>query len=195
MRRSTLNVLSVAWSTWFGGGAAALALGSSGQRMVFQDLNAEVLQAVTAANVALNARDSVLPSTASLQQRITFVSGAWSQLPQVLKDTGQPLFDVILASEVLYNEEYYDDLMHVLDTLLAPDGVCVIATKRFYFGVGGGTLAFEQALQHHGRLASSTDSAQIQTGSRPCRWSLQRGAVYEDGRSNLREIVVLTREV
>ena len=50
-------------------------------------------------------------------------------------------FDVVIMSEVLYNREYYPGLLdmikHCLDDSVA-DPLVLIATKTFYFGLGGG---------------------------------------------------------
>ena len=68
------------------------------------------------------------------------------------------------------------------DTLPAPDspqgydvaaGVALIAAKSLYFGVGGGTRAFEAAVAADGALVS------------------RRAALFRDGASNVREILEL----
>ena len=57
---------------------------------------------------------------------------------------------------------------------LAVSGIALIASKRFYFGVGGGTYTLEMLVQEAGVLQYDV---------------LQ---VYEDGQSNIREIVRLS---
>jgi hypothetical protein len=56
---------------------------------------------------------------------------------------------------------------------LAPGGVALIASKRFYFGVGGGTYTLQSLVQQDGTL------------------SYEELEVYQDGLSNIREIIRL----
>jgi hypothetical protein len=56
---------------------------------------------------------------------------------------------------------------------LAPGGVALVASKRFYFGVGGGTYTLQSLVQQDGTL--SYDVLEV----------------YEDGLSNIREIIRL----
>lgn len=56
---------------------------------------------------------------------------------------------------------------------LAPGGCALIASKRFYFGVGGGTYSLQSLVEADGRLA------------------YELVQVYEDGQSNIREIIAL----
>ena len=58
---------------------------------------------------------------------------------------------------------------------LSPSGVALIASKRFYFGVGGGTFTLETLVKSANTLSYEV----IQ--------------VFEDGCSNIREIVKLQR--
>lgn len=59
---------------------------------------------------------------------------------------------------------------------LQVDGVALIASKKYYFGVGGGTFELEH-------MAKKSDST--------LRYTLIRS--YDDGHSNIREIVKLER--
>jgi len=59
---------------------------------------------------------------------------------------------------------------------LSATGVALIASKRFYFGVGGGTYTLESLVQANGLL------------------NYEMIQVYQDGASNIREIVRLTRK-
>ena len=54
-------------------------------------------------------------------------------------------FDLILMAETFYNVEYYPSLLSAIDFLLKPDsGKVLIATKTFYFGLGGGLFEWQQ---------------------------------------------------
>lgn len=60
---------------------------------------------------------------------------------------------------------------------LSHDGIALIASKKYYFGVGGGTFDLET-------LASSSTSI--------LKYSLVRA--YEDGQSNIREVIKLVKK-
>lgn len=83
----------------------------------------------------------------------TFVSGDWDDFTQNSLAYGHK-FDVILTSETIYNENYYDKLLKCFDSVLADDGVIYLAAKSYYFGVGGGLRSFEQALLASGEFIS-----------------------------------------
>ncbi|XP_026191979.1 uncharacterized protein LOC34620824 [Cyclospora cayetanensis] len=51
-------------------------------------------------------------------------------------------FDVVLCSEGVYREEAFEPLAHTLLRALDPNGIALVASKRYYFGVGGGSLPF-----------------------------------------------------
>lgn len=155
-------------------GAFALRQGAASAS--FQDLNASVLESITAPTVAINvpAHDSGC---------VHFVAGGWRSLaaelaaaPAAFPAVMNHGCDVVLASEVLYNVDYYRDLCAVLEAVLAPGGVALIATKRFYYGVGGGVVAFQAfAAQPHWRFAVCIL------------------ATIEDGHSMIRDILQLKR--
>ena len=58
---------------------------------------------------------------------------------------------------------------------LAPGGVAYVAAKTYYFGVGGGSLAFTHQVEE-----------QV-----PARMSVTRVAAVDDGMGNKREILEL----
>lgn len=75
----------------------------------------------------------------------TFYSGDWDEFTDTILHTNCK-FDVILTSETIYNEKYYDKLIRCFDTLLTADGTVYLAAKSYYFGVGGGLQSFISAL-------------------------------------------------
>ena len=84
--------------------------------------------------------------------------------------------DVTLCAETIYDARSYPAHVAMLERCVrAPDGVALIAAKRYYFGVGGGTRAFAEALAESG--AFECDVA----------------ATYADGASNVREILRVRR--
>jgi len=114
----------------------ALKLGC--EHAVFQDLNADVLKVMTAANLGLN---DVLPETTSL------VAGDWRSpgLLNMLLNAGvqqSTKFDFIFTCETIYREDCYESLCKVLENCLSRKGFCFVGGKRFYFGVGGSMDSF-----------------------------------------------------
>lgn len=50
-------------------------------------------------------------------------------------------------SETLYNTEYYPSLLNVIENTLKEDGIVIIGSKTFYFGLGGGLYEFQKFLE------------------------------------------------
>jgi hypothetical protein len=46
-------------------------------------------------------------------------------------------------SEVIYNQNNYNKIARVILKLLKLHGVCILANKLFYFGVGGSLFEFK----------------------------------------------------
>ncbi|CEM08685.1 unnamed protein product [Vitrella brassicaformis CCMP3155] len=148
---------------------ALFALQHGAKSCTFQDLNPAVLHNITAPNVALN-----VPSDAS---RCRFVSGDWPSLPRLFASEQLDACDVILSAETLYREEGFGDIAAVLKAGLKTGGVALFASKRYYFGVGGGSVLFSQYI-------ASTCGSDLRVDSE---------SVIEDQRSNVREILRIVR--
>lgn len=72
-----------------------------------------------------------------------------------LNPHGEPerAYDMILSAETVYAPESIAVLADLLAQLLRrPDGVAYVAGKAHYFGVGGGTRVFLEAVRAAGRL-------------------------------------------
>jgi len=63
----------------------------------------------------------------------------------------------------------------IIEAHLSENGVALIASKRFYFGVGGGTLELMELIRQRPILRCEVLE------------------VFEDGHSNIREIISLRR--
>lgn len=85
------------------------------------------------------------------------------------------LFDLILSAETLYSMESCAKVFASIDTHLSDSGLAVIASKMYYFGVGGGTQQLKQLVACSATL------------------EIVQSEVIEDGGSNIREILVLKR--
>jgi hypothetical protein len=55
--------------------------------------------------------------------------------------------DVIIGSELIYNEENYEKIQRVIREWMKPEGCAVLANKQYYFGVGGNTMNFKEYLE------------------------------------------------
>ena len=136
-----------------------------GYSVLFSDYNEFVLRDATVPNIILN-MDSDRPCPnekrewEKVRHCVRCVSGDWMDLSNQLQtgtlgdgsDTScNPLpldgrFDLILAAETTYTEESAKDTAKLLSRHLKVEtGVGLVATKRYYFGVGGGADAFCQA--------------------------------------------------
>lgn len=88
---------------------------------------------------------------------IHLFSGDWDDFTSKLQNAYPSLkYDIILTSETIYNEAYYQKLINIFNLLLKDNGVVYLAAKTYYFGVGGGLRTFETAIQKSGILQSET---------------------------------------
>lgn len=147
-------------------GVCALLLGAA--HVTFQDFNAGVLQRATAPTVAANVD---APSRVGADGAVAYVAGPWGGLPALLLPGS---VDVVLSSETIYAVGSYPALLAAVEHVLAPGGVAVFAAKSYYFGVGGGVLAFADAARRRGFAVHSLRE-------------------FRDGVSNVREVFALVR--
>ena len=127
--------------------------------MVFSDYDADVLERYTR-------RDA-----ARVGGRAFFYGGDWRGLPAALSEGGFGTFDLILSAETAYREDTTHSLVECIAKTLSATGEAVVATKRYYFGCGGGVAALEAEVGRIDRLGCEVV------------WSA------EDGRSNVRDIL------
>ena len=128
-----------------------------GNDVVFSDYDADVLQRYTRVDAARVGGQS------------TFYAGDWRGLPAALTDFGK--FDLILSAETAYREDTTRSLVECVAKTLSVSGEALVATKRYYFGCGGGVAALENEIGRVNRLCCEVV------------WSA------EDGRSNVRDIL------
>mmetsp|Transcript_7513 Transcript_7513/g.15408 ORF Transcript_7513/g.15408 Transcript_7513/m.15408 type:complete len:347 (-) Transcript_7513:139-1179(-) len=167
--------------------------------VVFSDFNDFVLRDVTIPNALLNVcglyqqqgNDSVddSASQALLKQSI-YAGGDWMGLSHKLSNDEVVLpaterlvdeqFDVLLASETTYTTESCQDTAYLMLKHLKVDiGVGLVATKRFYFGVGGGADAFSQA----------ADKVSESSQSHGLRLVVRTIQSYDTGNANIRDLL------
>ncbi|NXF30307.1 MET18 methyltransferase, partial [Nyctibius bracteatus] len=144
-----------------------VALRGKAEKVHFQDYNSTVIEQITLPNAVANCinegnrmssgdkrktskRPSKRPKKAEcLPDALTkcrFFSGGWSEVSQLLLSSNKPFskYDIILTSETIYNPDYYGALHDTLAQLLDKNGRVYLASKAYYFGVGGGIYLFEK---------------------------------------------------
>lgn len=165
--------------------------------VIFTDYNDYVLSDVTLPNIILNTMTSnhseniiLSEKIRYLNQIVTLVSGDWmdvsDQLKPVLISKGcvdntknvHVRFDLILAAETTYTPEASKDTAYLLLCHLKRDGIALVACKRYYFGVGGGSDAFVNAANH--MVLRDED---VHLGLK-----LDLIREYDDGKSNIRDL-------
>lgn len=104
--------------------------------------NKSVLKHITIPNVIAN-----VETTSALNEKCRFYSGDWANYVVETKDDEK--FDFILTSETIYNVLNYDKIINLLKTKLKPNGICYLAAKQQYFGVGGSIGLFKNALSNY----------------------------------------------
>jgi SAM-dependent methyltransferase len=129
------------------------------QQVVFSDYDADVLERYTRVDAA------------RVGGRSFFYGGDWRGLPAALTGDGFGTFDLMLSAETAYREDTTRSLVECIARTLSATGEAVVATKRYYFGCGGGVAALENEIGRVDRLCCEVV------------WSA------EDGRSNVRDIL------
>jgi predicted nicotinamide N-methyase len=171
----------------------------------FTDFNEFVLNA-TMSNIALNIKLSVAGSGQDMEraaeeqlslwlsEHAPLGAGDWNSLSHLLDDAasgkemwflphGLPsdgMFDCILAAETTYSPAAaMDTARFIAKHLKKGTGVAYVATKRYYFGIGGGSDAFREGIRSYSK---TQDEFQVDT--------LQ---VYDNGAGNIRELLRVRR--
>jgi len=125
-------------------------------RLLFQDFNDYVLTNCTAPSLCCNClmrqrefpklvvSASEIKNTSLEVTNFLFVSGDWENC--YFSDKA----DVILTAETIYDVNNYVKLHDLLDRCLASCGTVYVASKAFYFGVGGGTYEWLRFCESRG---------------------------------------------
>ena len=100
----------------------------------FQDFNKEVLDNITK-NYINQLKENL---GLNFENKIKFVDGDWGMFQYDKK------FDIIISGDTLYNNQNYEKIYNLIKNNLNKDGEAYFASKRFYFGVGGGSSEFKQ---------------------------------------------------
>eukprot|EP01039_Chlorochromonas_danica_P002149 gene2149-2344_t len=143
------------------------------EHVTFTDLNNDVIEDFTWPNILLNCpallnccdRDR----SDDGDNKIQCFSGDWKALSEEL---GGKTFDLILSAETLYSPQTCREVAMFLGNHLSPTGCALLATKRFYFGVGGGSHELEDAI-----------------ANQKLDFRVELVATFEDGQSNIRDLL------
>jgi len=105
--------------------------------VAFQDYNCEVIENFTIPTVKSN--------MVAMETHL-YISGDWDSISVYLRENNL-FFDIILSSETIYNQNYYEKICNILQNNLQPNGYALFAAKSYYFGVGGGVLDFTEHIK------------------------------------------------
>lgn len=103
--------------------------------VVLQDYNKDVIEKLTMPNVRLNECP---------QGIIEYSASAWADCEKLFT---AKKYDFVLASETIYRKEQLPDFINAIKHLLAPDGICLVAAKRVYFGLSGSVFDFVEEIK------------------------------------------------
>jgi predicted nicotinamide N-methyase len=172
------NVLELGCGHGLPGIACAL-LGA--KQVVFQDYNPDVLRTLTVPNARANGLMRFDVDKSENDEKKTnchcrFLGGDWGSLAHNSELLVPNSFQVVLCAETVYELSSFGKHVAILKRALAKNknSLCLVAAKSYYFGVGGGSHAFAEALKKDGAF----DVLPIYTVS--------------DGVSNVREILKVT---
>eukprot|EP01052_Picozoa_sp_SAG31_P039709 SAG31_NODE_5565_length_2454_cov_1.963907_1_plen_269_part_00 len=154
-----------------------------GAHVDFLDYNIEVIKQLTIPNVMKNVCDN--ENVTGGMERVRFFAGDWNQLAAIAPAEG---YDLILAADTLYNLHTCKEQARLLhEHLRQPCGIALVAAKRYYFGVGGGTDAFVSSLEESTYL--ETQKQQVMSKK---KWDIEEALIFADGKSNARLIIKAT---
>jgi predicted nicotinamide N-methyase len=164
---------------------------SSRTKVLFADFNDFVLKDVTMANIMLNTEGY---SSEKVAESVVLGAGDWLAMSDQLLAKTQTAttgtlpkngrFDLILAAETTYTAEAAEETAVLLSKHLALGGIGLVATKRYYFGCGGGSDA----------LRSAAAACPVSIEGRSYSLSIQSVEVFDDGSGNIRELLKVILE-
>ena len=130
----------------------------------FQDFNKEVLDNITKNYINQLKNNFGL----NFEKKVNYVDGDWGEFQYNKK------FDIIISGDTLYNNSNYEKIYNLMKNNLNKDGEAFFASKRFYFGVGGGSSEFRQYI---------SDRNEFQ---------IEQVKTIKDGINNIRVILKIT---
>mmetsp|Transcript_12701 Transcript_12701/g.37383 ORF Transcript_12701/g.37383 Transcript_12701/m.37383 type:complete len:404 (-) Transcript_12701:35-1246(-) len=184
-----------------------------GSKIMFSDYNEFVLRDATLPNIILNTPEilnqkeaNAYPHSDQVLSGVSMVSGDWMELSSQLMQ-GRILgateerrgpspverlpsngrFDLVLAAETTYSNKATRDTAILLARHLKHEtGVGLIATKRYYFGVGGGADALREVAKEE--LIEKEGCWDCSEGTKR-RILVETIREYDNGSGNIRELL------
>ena len=159
-------------------------------KVLFADFNDFVLKGVTMPNIILNMKGFPLELVAN---SVALGAGDWLEMSRRLEQGHHRIpqlpigsrFDLVLAAETTYTTETSEDTAILLGKHIAIDGIGLVATKRYYFGCGGGSDAFRDALS----------AQEVKIEGRSYRLCATTVDVIDCGSGNIRELLEVVLQV
>jgi hypothetical protein len=164
-------------------------------KVCFSDFNDFVVDNIVLSNISVNTRRH---NPVEVAKHVLLGAGDWMDMSQQLlqeqmqhnneSPSGQmPFtgrFDLILAAETTYTEKAAQDTAEIMRRhLKINSGIGLVASKRYYFGVGGGTHAF--CKYSMGATAMKPPSI----GTPDIELVVTTLQVYDSGAGNIRELL------
>ena len=118
-----------------------------GARVYFQDYNEDSLEKATLPTIVVNCGVDAVNRCAFpffLHARAKLICAEWSQTAAMIPE---PKVDLILASDTIYTPATIRAFISVVNQIATPDTMVVIASQRYYFGLGGGTQALNALIE------------------------------------------------
>ena len=168
--------------------------------VMFTDYNDFVLYGVSLSNIILNIQSLATNANDTdtvVDKHVVMGAGDWTDMSEQLScgtlhkeypslpQNGR--FDIILAAETTYTSKAAQDTANLMARHLAPEsGVGLVACKRYYFGVGGGSDAFREAAASQRTTTAGED---FSCATVEYRLSVETLQVYDSGVGNIRELL------
>ncbi|KAM7459124.1 hypothetical protein BLSTO_00143 [Blastocystis sp. subtype 1] len=108
-----------------------------GARVYFQDYNEDSLEKATLPTIVVNCGVDAV-------NRAKLICAEWSQTAAMIPE---PKVDLILASDTIYTPATIRAFISVVNQIATPETMVVIASQRYYFGLGGGTQALNALIE------------------------------------------------
>lgn len=157
----------------------------SGAKVLFSDFNDFVLKDVTVTNICLNTKQLPLEQVA---KSVVLGAGDWMEMSKCVRENEHEFealpsngrFDLVLAAETTYTTEACEDTALLLSKHLIPvHGIALVATKRYYFGCGGGSDVFRKAAATH----------RVILGGQGYGLIVETAETFDSGSGNIRELL------
>jgi hypothetical protein len=176
--------------------------------VVFTDYNTSVLFDATVSNIVVNGireindqTDDTFTTPDMVAAHVVMGGGDWMDMSKQLrmnaschKNSKLPTdgyFDMILATETIYSTSAAYDTALFLQRHLRPEtGIAYIASKRYYFGVGGGVDVFRDFCTTAAAAVIDRDAGNEEVHTRrDVQLHVDTLETIDNGTGNIREIL------